>query len=49
MVAEVYQHLKAVLKSAGHSTNIGDEGGFAPSLKDNEEPIKVIMEAIKKY
>ena len=46
--AEVYQHLKVVLKDAGYSTNIGDEGGFAPSLKDNEEPIKVIMEAIKK-
>jgi len=46
--AEVYQHLKKVLHDAGHSTNIGDEGGFAPSLKDNEEPIKVIMEAIKK-
>ncbi len=46
--AEVYQHLKVVLKDAGYSTNIGDEGGFAPSLNDNEEPIKVIMEAIKK-
>lgn len=46
--AEVYQHLKKVLHDAGHSTNIGDEGGFAPSLKDNEEPIKVIMTAIEK-
>jgi enolase len=46
--AEIYQTLKKVLHDGGHSTNIGDEGGFAPSLKNNEEPIKVIMEAIKK-
>jgi len=48
MGAEVFHHLKAVLKKAGHSTNVGDEGGFAPNLKSNEEAIIVILEAIKK-
>lgn len=46
--AEIYQNLKKVLHDGGHSTNIGDEGGFAPSLKDNEEPLRVIMQAIEK-
>jgi enolase 1/2/3 len=46
--AEVFHALAAVLKKAGHSTNVGDEGGFAPSLKSNEEPIEVILEAIAK-
>ncbi len=46
--SEVYHHLKAVLKSRGESTALGDEGGFAPNLSDNEEPIRVIMEAIEK-
>ncbi len=45
--AEVYQALKKVLHDEGHSTNIGDEGGFAPSLKNNEEPIQKIMKAIE--
>ncbi|EAJ1231986.1 phosphopyruvate hydratase [Campylobacter fetus] len=45
---EVYQTLKKILNDLGHSTAVGDEGGFAPNLKDNEEPIKIIMEAIKK-
>jgi len=45
--AEVYQCLKKVLHDEGHSTNIGDEGGFAPSLKNNEEPIQKIMKAIE--
>lgn len=45
--AEVYQQLKKVLASDGHSTNIGDEGGFAPTLKNNEEPIQKIMQAIE--
>lgn len=45
--AEVYQHLKKVLHDEGHSTNIGDEGGFAPSLANNEEPIQKIMKAIE--
>lgn len=45
--AEVYQALKKVLADEGHSTNIGDEGGFAPSLANNEEPIQKIMKAIE--
>lgn len=45
---EVYHHLKKILSSMGESTALGDEGGFAPNLKDNEEPIKVIMQAIEK-
>jgi len=48
MGAEVFHHLKAVLKKAGYSTNVGDEGGFAPNLKSNEEAVKVILEAIEK-
>jgi enolase len=46
--AEVFHALAAVLKKAGHSTNVGDEGGFAPSLGSNEEPLEVILEAIAK-
>ena len=46
--AEVYGHLKNILKESGHITSIGDEGGFAPNLKNNEEPIEVILKAIKK-
>jgi enolase len=45
---EVYHTLKGIIASMGESTALGDEGGFAPNLKDNEEPIKVIMEAISK-
>jgi enolase len=45
---EVFHHLKAVLKSRGMSTNVGDEGGFAPSLGSNEEALQVVMEAIEK-
>jgi enolase len=47
MGAEVFHALKVVLKKAGHVTAVGDEGGFAPNLSSNEEPLKVIMEAIK--
>jgi enolase len=47
MVSEVFHNLKAVLKKAGHNTNVGDEGGFAPNL-DNEEAIKYILDAIDK-
>lgn len=47
MGAEVFHNLKAVLKKAGYSTNVGDEGGFAPNLKSNEEAVTVILEAIK--
>jgi len=46
--SEVYHNLKAILKAKGHSTSLGDEGGFAPDLSSNEEPIQVIMEAIEK-
>jgi enolase len=45
---EVYHSLAAVLKRAGHNTNVGDEGGFAPSLGGNEPAIEVILEAIEK-
>jgi enolase len=47
MVAEVFHHLKAVLKKAGHNTAVGDEGGFAPNL-DNEEAIRYILDAVDK-
>jgi enolase len=46
--AETYHALKAVLKSKGYGVGVGDEGGFAPSLKTNEEAIEVIIEAIQK-
>ena len=46
--AEIYHTLKGLLNAAGHSTAVGDEGGFAPNLNDNEEPIKLIMQAIEK-
>jgi enolase len=46
--SEVYHALKGVLKARGYSTGVGDEGGFAPSLKANEEAIEVILEAIGK-
>ena len=48
MGAEVFHHLKAVLKAGGYSTNVGDEGGFAPNLKSNEEAVTVILQAIEK-
>ncbi len=48
MGTEVFHHLKNVLKSKGYSTNVGDEGGFAPNLKSNEEAIQVVMQAIEK-
>jgi len=47
MGSEVFHHLKAVLKKGKYSTNVGDEGGFAPNLKSNEEALKVIMKAIE--
>lgn len=46
--AEVYHNLKKILKERGANTALGDEGGFAPDLSSNEEPIQVIMEAIAK-
>lgn len=45
---EIFHHLKSVLKSKGMSTNVGDEGGFAPNLGSNEEAINVVLEAIEK-
>lgn len=48
MGAEVFHSLKAVLKSKGYNTSVGDEGGFAPDLGSNEEALEVIMVAIKK-
>jgi len=48
MGAEVFHTLKGVLKAKGYNTAVGDEGGFAPSLKSNEEALEVILEAIKK-
>lgn len=47
MGAEVFHNLKTVLKKLGYSTNVGDEGGFAPNLKSNEEAITVILQAIE--
>ncbi len=46
--AEVYHNLKTILKTKKHNTALGDEGGFAPDLNSNEEPIQIIMEAIEK-
>jgi len=48
MGAEIFHNLKSVLKKQGYSTNVGDEGGFAPNLKSNEEAIQVILQAIEK-
>jgi len=47
-VSEIYQHLKKIIDEMGESTAVGDEGGFAPNLKSNEEPLQVIMTAIEK-
>lgn len=48
MGVEVFHHLKSVLKAGGYSTNVGDEGGFAPNLGSNEEAIQTILKAIEK-
>ncbi|OEH86824.1 phosphopyruvate hydratase [Desulfuribacillus stibiiarsenatis] len=48
MGAEIFHNLKAVLKAKGLNTAVGDEGGFAPNLKSNEEALTIIMEAIEK-
>jgi enolase len=48
MGTEIFHNLKTVLKSKGLSTNVGDEGGFAPNLKDNVEAIEVVLQAIEK-
>ncbi len=48
MGTEVFHHLKAILKDKGYNTSVGDEGGFAPDLRSNEEALAVIVEAINK-
>jgi enolase len=48
MGTEIFHQLKKVLKSKGYSTNVGDEGGFAPNLKSNEEAIETVLMAIEK-
>ncbi len=48
MGTEIFHSLKSVLKSKGHNTNVGDEGGFAPNLGSNEEAIEFVLEAIDK-
>ncbi len=45
---EVYHNLRGIIADLGESTALGDEGGFAPNLKDNEEPLKIVMQAIEK-
>ena len=47
MGVEVFHHLKSVLHKKGYSTNVGDEGGFAPSMKSNEEAIQTVLQAIE--
>jgi enolase len=48
MGTEIFHHLKNVLKSKGYSTNVGDEGGFAPNIGSNEEAIEIVLMAIEK-
>jgi enolase len=48
MGVEVFHSLKKVLKDAGYSTNVGDEGGFAPNIKSNEEAIELVLKSIEK-
>ncbi|MBM3399711.1 MAG: phosphopyruvate hydratase [Bacteroidetes bacterium] len=48
MGVEVFHHLKSVLKNKGYSTNVGDEGGFAPNIQSNEEAIETVLKAIEK-
>ena len=47
MGTEIFHHLKAVLKKQGLSTNVGDEGGFAPNIKSNEDALKAVIQAIE--
>ena len=47
MGVEIFHHLKNVLKKKGYSTNVGDEGGFAPNIKSNEEAIETVLQAIE--
>jgi enolase len=48
MGTEIFHHLKSVLQSKGYSTNVGDEGGFAPNIQSNEEAIEIVLKAIEK-
>ena len=48
MGVEIFHHLKNVLKNNKYSTNVGDEGGFAPNIKSNEEAIELVIQAIEK-
>ncbi len=48
MGVEIFHHLKTVLKDAGYSTNVGDEGGFAPNIQSNEEAIEIVLKSIEK-
>jgi len=48
MGVEIFHHLKSVLKSKNYSTNVGDEGGFAPNIKSNEEAIEIVLKSIEK-
>ncbi|GAA5221861.1 phosphopyruvate hydratase [Membranihabitans marinus] len=48
MGTEVFHNLKKVLKSKGYSTNVGDEGGFAPNIKSNKEAVEIVLQAIEK-
>ena len=48
MGAEIFYKLKSVLKKLGLNTNVGDEGGFAPMINDNEDALKLIVKAIEK-
>ena len=48
MGAEIFHTLRKALKDAGHNTNVGDEGGFAPNLKSAEEALAFIMKSIEK-
>jgi enolase len=48
MGAETFHALKSVLSKKGYNTSVGDEGGFAPNLKSNDEAIEVILQAIEK-
>jgi enolase len=47
MGVEIFHSLKSVLKKAGYSTNVGDEGGFAPNIKSNEEAIEIVLKSIE--
>ena len=48
MGTEIFHHLKSVLKNKGYSTNVGDEGGFAPNIQSNEEAIEIVLQSIEK-